>query len=221
MSTFNVSETKLGIPLDEIYGGTGTNTYTTGDLLYASNSSTLTKLPIGATGQILTSDGSIPGWSDVRNGVTGGTGNTGNTGDTGTLLAIYLTRTTNQNVGNNANISFTSPPVLTSSIYTYTISGASSTVTVSRTGTYYVAFGVYGSAANTHRFGISVNNAAPLAIYSMSWDDNDVVTSITCLINLNAGDNIRIRNTTGATRTITPIVAGSIAANLSMILING
>lgn len=47
-----------------IYGGTGLNSYTTGDTLYASASNTLSKLAISTTsGAPLISDGTIPVWS--------------------------------------------------------------------------------------------------------------------------------------------------------------
>src|SRR3990167_2472058 len=49
-------------------GGTGQTTFTKGDLLIAQSSSVLTKLTIGADGQILTSD------STAATGVAWGTG---------------------------------------------------------------------------------------------------------------------------------------------------
>ena len=45
-----------------IYGGTGLTSYTTGDLLYASATNTLSKLTIGTTGYTLTVAGGIPTW---------------------------------------------------------------------------------------------------------------------------------------------------------------
>lgn len=42
------------------YGGTNLSSYTTGDLLYASGSTTLSKLNIGATDYVLTSSGTAP-----------------------------------------------------------------------------------------------------------------------------------------------------------------
>jgi hypothetical protein len=41
-------------------GGTNITSYTTGDLLYASGSTTLSKLTIGATNYVLTSSGTVP-----------------------------------------------------------------------------------------------------------------------------------------------------------------
>ena len=44
-------------------GGTGQSSYTTGDILYASGSSALSKLAIGSNTNILTSSGTAPQWS--------------------------------------------------------------------------------------------------------------------------------------------------------------
>lgn len=53
--------------LDETRGGTAQTSYTTGDVLYASASNTLSKLAIGTPGQILkTGDAGIPTWEDTN-----------------------------------------------------------------------------------------------------------------------------------------------------------
>ncbi len=49
--------------LPEANGGTHQSTYTTGDLLYASASNTLSKRAIGSTGDVLTVTGGIPTWA--------------------------------------------------------------------------------------------------------------------------------------------------------------
>lgn len=47
-------------------GGTNIGTYSVGDLLYATpNSSTLSKLPIGSTGQVLKVAGGVPSWGSA------------------------------------------------------------------------------------------------------------------------------------------------------------
>jgi len=51
--------------LFETHGGTGVNTYITGDMLYASAANTLSKRSIGADGQVLTVSGGVPTWSTV------------------------------------------------------------------------------------------------------------------------------------------------------------
>ena len=55
--TWNASTIGVG------YGGTGLATYTAGDLIYATASTTLAKLGIGTNGQVLTSSGTAPQWT--------------------------------------------------------------------------------------------------------------------------------------------------------------
>lgn len=45
------------------YGGTGLTSYTAGDLLYYVSGTSLSKVPIGTNGYILTSNGSAPTWA--------------------------------------------------------------------------------------------------------------------------------------------------------------
>ena len=45
-----------GTEIGAQYGGTGQTTYAKGDLLYASTTNTLDKLPIGTTGHVLKSN---------------------------------------------------------------------------------------------------------------------------------------------------------------------
>lgn len=52
-------------------GGTNLNAYTTGDLLYASSSTVLAKLPIGDAGDLLSVSGGLPAWvSPASLGIT-------------------------------------------------------------------------------------------------------------------------------------------------------
>lgn len=51
--------------LDETNGGTNQTSYTTGDILYASASNTLSKLPIGSEGEGLIVASGIPSWGSV------------------------------------------------------------------------------------------------------------------------------------------------------------
>ena len=53
-------------------GGTGQSSYTTGDLLYASGASAISKLGIGSSGQVLTVSGGNPAWAAATGGATGG-----------------------------------------------------------------------------------------------------------------------------------------------------
>jgi len=51
-----------GTAITTNYGGTGYATYSVGDIIYASTTSFLSKLTVGTSGQILGSNGTIPGW---------------------------------------------------------------------------------------------------------------------------------------------------------------
>lgn len=53
-------------------GGTGLSTYTQGDLVYASAANVLSKLAIGTSGKLLSSNGTIPDWSTATFPATAG-----------------------------------------------------------------------------------------------------------------------------------------------------
>jgi hypothetical protein len=59
-----------GTTIASAYGGTGFNTYTTGDLVYTSATNTLSKLGIGSAGQFLKVVAGVPSWSDTVDGGT-------------------------------------------------------------------------------------------------------------------------------------------------------
>lgn len=48
-------------------GGTGISSYTAGDMLYASGTTTLSKLAVGTNHYALLSNGSVPGWGQIVN----------------------------------------------------------------------------------------------------------------------------------------------------------
>ena len=51
-------------------GGTAQSSYTTGDIIYASATNTLSKLAVGTTGQVLTIAGGIPSYATPSAGTT-------------------------------------------------------------------------------------------------------------------------------------------------------
>ena len=83
-------------------GGTAQSTWTTGDLLYASASNTLSKRGIGSTGQILTVVAGVPTWAAPATSgtVTSVSLNTGTTGLTvGGVTNIQITSSGSFNLG--------------------------------------------------------------------------------------------------------------------------
>ncbi|MBK8909764.1 MAG: S-layer family protein [Chlorobi bacterium] len=84
-------------PLRAIDGGTGFDTYTTGDLLFANSTTTLQQLGIGTSGQMLISNGTTPNWSNSPTIIGGTIDNTpigGTTPSTGTFTNLAVTGTT-------------------------------------------------------------------------------------------------------------------------------
>lgn len=229
MSSFNVNEAKFVIPLDEIYGGTGTNTYVRGNLLYGSSSTTLSKLPIGATGQLLTVSSGIPNWSNAPNGATGNTGSTGATGPTGRITSNYLFSTvnTNQTVNNNFSVVFTDPPVLfNSSAFTYTIAAAAAPngdayFTVLNSGLYLISFRYCQEILNPNPyvFGISVNgivNNDSGMIPAIGGADGVFLTYVK---SLNANDQLRLVNNSGGSRNLATAAGSGNAPVVSITIV--
>lgn len=84
-------------PLRAIDGGTGFDTYTTGDLLFANSATTLQQLGIGTSGQMLISNGSTPNWSNSPTIIGGTIDNTpigATTPNTGTFTDLVVNGTT-------------------------------------------------------------------------------------------------------------------------------
>jgi hypothetical protein len=117
-----------GTAIGTTYGGTNQSTYTTGDLLYASGTNTLSKLAIGSSTQVLTVTGGVPVWAASGGG--GGvsslaaicTVTNANGGSiSGTVLTLQPADATNGGVVSNTTQSFTGAKTFTSDI---TVSGA-------------------------------------------------------------------------------------------------
>ena len=58
----------LSTPVATTNGGTGLSSFTTGDLVYASSTNTLSTRSIGTNGQVLTVSGGVPSWTTLSSG---------------------------------------------------------------------------------------------------------------------------------------------------------
>ena len=117
-------------------GGTAQTTYTTGDILYASASNTLSKLGIGSTGQILTITAGVPAWGAApATGVTSfSAGTTGLTPATATTGGVTLAGTLAiANGGTNGTSTPTAGgvPYGTGTAYAFTAAGTTGQVLTS------------------------------------------------------------------------------------------
>lgn len=72
-----VTGTWDGAIISTLKGGTGLNSYTTGDIIYASAANTLSKLAVGTDGHILTLAAGVPSWAAAPGGGVGGSGTAG------------------------------------------------------------------------------------------------------------------------------------------------
>jgi hypothetical protein len=156
-------------------GGTGLVTYTTGDMLYASATTTLNKLTIGVAGTVMTSSGSAPQWSsgltvaeDVS--ITGADLTTTSTAQT----MVFNTNTKSVSIGGAATSiaigSNTATEAFTSNVKSYTTGGASSiTVTAN-----------LGLGATISTVARSSNTATVVTTVNHGLTTGDTVT-IVCL----------------------------------------
>jgi len=140
----------LGGTLATGSGGTGLTSYTTGDILYASNSTTLAKLPIGSTGQVLKVASGIPSWATDQN--SGGTVTSiTNAADSGTGTAITGAGTFTYTGGTNITTSVSGTTVTintsaTTNVGTVTSVTAGTGMTQSGTSTINPTLNVIGGA---------------------------------------------------------------------------
>jgi hypothetical protein len=66
-----------GTAIGATYGGTGLTSYATGDIVYASDTNTLSKLAAGTNGYLLTMVGGVPAWAAAPISLPDQTGNSG------------------------------------------------------------------------------------------------------------------------------------------------
>ena len=120
-------------------GGTNIISYTTGDMIYATGTTVLDKLPINVADTVLTSTGSAPQWSPgltlARNiSVASGELTTASTAS-GTLFNTNVVDVKIGSAATSVKIGSQSNQTLTSNVVNYTTSGASSvSVTANLTG---------------------------------------------------------------------------------------
>jgi hypothetical protein len=71
-------------------GGTGQSSFATGDIFYANTTTTLAKLNIGSTNQVLTVTGGVPTWTSLA---APGTGTVTSVAGTGSANGLTLSGT--------------------------------------------------------------------------------------------------------------------------------
>jgi len=105
--TLTGTEFSLTTPVSATNGGVGQSSYTTGDIIYATGSTTLNKLGIGASSRIMTSTGSAPIWTDPASVTVG----SATTATTATNIAGGSANSIAYNTGSGATNFITAPTV--------------------------------------------------------------------------------------------------------------
>jgi len=93
--TLTGTQFSLTTPVSASNGGVGQSSYTTGDIIYATGSTTLSKLGIGASSRIMTSTGSAPTWTNPASVTVG-------SATTATSATSATTATTATNIAGGA-----------------------------------------------------------------------------------------------------------------------
>ena len=110
--TGNASGTASNVTgvVNEAHGGTNQSSYVTGDLLYASSSSALSRRTIGSSGDVLTVSGGVPVWTPLSSSaITSLKGTTNQVLVNGDNLPHtgVITLTTAQDIGTTSSPAFT------------------------------------------------------------------------------------------------------------------
>ena len=150
--------------LDEVNGGTGQTTYTTGDILYASGSNTLAKLAIGSAGQVLKVASGVPSWATDQN-----------SGGTVTSITLAADSGSGSAITTSGTFTFTGGTNVTTSV-------SGTTVTINSTDQYSGTVTSIGTPADGGLTGGTITSSGNLRLknYSslsankvMKWDNSN------------------------------------------------
>ena len=195
----------LGGTLGATSGGTGQNTYATGDLLYASAANTLSKLAASTNGYVLTLSGGVPTWAASTGGVTSfSAGTTGFTPSTGTTGAVTLAGTLNvANGGTGVTTSTGTGSVVLGTRPTLAVTGAGFTLQDGTDNTKQANFGLAGlTTGTTYSYNLPAVSGAALATLGNITQAFSGAVSFSNNFDINGNGNVTIGPSTG-TATLT------------------
>jgi len=201
--TTHLTTLTLGSALGAASGGTGLSSYTAGDLLYASGTTTLAKLAIGSNTQILTVSGGALTWSSSAAVTSFSAGTTGLTPSTGTTGAVTLAGTLNVANGGTGQTSYTDGQLLIGNSSGNTLSKA--TLTAGANITITNSAGGITIAASSPGTGTVTSVNASGGTTGLSFSGGPVTTTGTLTM---AGTLIVANGGTGAT-TLTGMLKGN------------
>ena len=184
-ATNHYSSITIATALAATSGGTGQASYTTGDLLYASSSTALSKLGVGTAGQVLTSSGTAPQWTTIS-GVavtTFSAGTTGFTPSTATSGAVTLGGTLATTNGGTGLTSFTANGVVYASSTSALATGSALTYSG-------------GALLNTGSFApTDGTNIGEIKINAATLDFNTSSSAVPQVFRLGSAEQMRLTST--------------------------
>jgi hypothetical protein len=177
----------LSAPVSATNGGTAQTTYTTGDLLYASASNTLSKRAIGTTGQVLTVSGGVPTWATASSG-------------TPSFVGCFLYKSSNQSLSNDTTtvLTFTAEEIDTDGFHDNSTNTGRITIPTGKGGKYlfigYASFAANATGSRAINFTKNGSStiAAPTRISANSESGSDTRVNGQIIANLNAGDYVEM-----------------------------
>jgi hypothetical protein len=201
--TNHLTTLTLGTALPATSGGTGLSTYTTGDVIYASGTNTLSKLAAGANGAVLTLAAGVPAWTTTGAVTSFSAGTTGLTPSAGTGGAVTLAGTLAVANGGTGQTSYTDGQLLIGNSSGNTLSKATltagSNITITNSG------GGITIAASSPGTGTVTSVNASGGTTGLSFSGGPITTSGTLTM---AGTLIVANGGTGAT-TLTGVLKGN------------
>lgn len=177
----------LSTPVSATNGGTAQTTYTTGDLLYASATNTLTKRAIGTTGQVLTVSGGVPTWASPSSG-------------TPNFVGCFVYKSSNQSISDDTStvLTFTAEEIDTDGFHDNATNTGRITIPSGKGGKYlfigYASFAANASGSRAISFTKNGSStiASPTRIFANTESGSDTRVNGQIIANLNAGDYVEM-----------------------------
>lgn len=195
------------------YGGTGASSYTIGDLLYANTSTNLVKLGSVSIGNLLTTSGSTPVWTNLSNGVAQGSILYYSSSGVFQTLAPSTSGYFLKTQGAGANPAWSTVNI-TSKVGTFSrsVTSASGTYTVTGVGFNASALSVYSLAAST--------SGTEAVAYSLGFTDKTSPNNLLFYgtgaekIGMSSGNNlIQILSSDGTAQQLANAPSGSFTSD--------
>lgn len=188
-------------------GGTGQTGFTTGDMLYASSSTALSKLGAGTEGQMLTISGGVPAWVNASTGMVNSfnTRTGAVTSQSGDYAFSQISGTAAATQGGTGQSSYTPGDIL--------VASSSTAISKLGVGSANQVLGVSGGVPAYVQNGATITNTvnSPANLTSGPVNNYSVDGSSTY---------IRLNNTSGGSIDLTGINNTSVANGRSITLVN-